>query len=76
MTPMQTVPKHMVCLGQAGPLSQEITWRESNMLEVSRFLGKTRFFIAVPKRKPLNFLFVVVLLPADGSTPGGDDQVE
>lgn len=46
------------------------------MLEVSRFLDKTRFFIAVPKRKPLNFLFVVVLLPAHGSTPGGDNQVE
>lgn len=46
------------------------------MLEVSRFLGKTRFFIAVPKRKPLIFLFVVVLLPADGSTPEGGDQVE
>lgn len=46
---------------KAGPLSWETTRRERNMLYVSWCLDKTKFFVAVPKRDPLNFFYVVVL---------------
>lgn len=66
VAPMQTVPKYMVSLGKAGPLSRGTTRRESSKLYVSRCLDKTKFFVAVPKREPMNVLCVVVLLSPRG----------
>lgn len=59
VTLMQRVPKYMVSLGKAGPRLGETTRRESSMLYVSWCLDKTKFFVAVPKREPLNLLCIV-----------------
>lgn len=57
--------QNTLCLQKAGPLSRETTPSEST-LYVSWCLDKKKFFVAVPKREPLNFLWVILLSPHMG----------
>lgn len=73
VTLMQTVPKYMGSLGRAGLHLGETTQREISTLYVSWCLDKTKVFVAVPKKEPLNLLCIAGRLspPCGGARAGG-----